>query len=94
MRPYLRRLAGHPQTRLICTHPDLAGVMLSLAVSSLAFQAPGMAIRPAVQSSAARMSVFENGMETFKSDFPWLAKYGFGPSVKAERWNGRHAMFG
>ena len=23
-----------------------------------------------------------------------MAKYGFGPSVKAERWNGRHAMFG
>ena len=23
-----------------------------------------------------------------------VAKYGFGPSVKAERWNGRHAMFG
>ena len=30
----------------------------------------------------------------FQADFPWLAKYGFGPSVKAERWNGRHAMFG
>ena len=30
----------------------------------------------------------------FKADYPWLAKYGFGPTVKAERWNGRHAMFG
>ncbi len=30
----------------------------------------------------------------WKADNPWPAKYGFGPSVKAERWNGRHAMFG
>jgi len=37
---------------------------------------------------------FEKGMADFKADFPWLAKYGFGPTVKAERWNGRHAMFG
>ena len=36
----------------------------------------------------------EAGMKRFADDFPWLAKYGFGPSVKAERWNGRHAMFG
>jgi hypothetical protein len=33
-------------------------------------------------------------MTQFKADYPWLAKYGFGPTVKAERWNGRHAMFG
>lgn len=33
-------------------------------------------------------------MSQFSADFPWLAKNGFGPSVKAERWNGRHAMFG
>ena len=37
---------------------------------------------------------FEKGMADFKADFPWLSKYGFGPTVKAERWNGRHAMFG
>jgi len=37
---------------------------------------------------------FEKGMADFAADFPWLAKYGFGPTVKAERWNGRHAMFG
>jgi hypothetical protein len=37
---------------------------------------------------------FESIMEGFKNDFPWLAKYGFGPTVKSERWNGRHAMFG
>jgi len=51
--------------------------------------------RPAVQrSSMVTATVFEQGMSNFKAEYPWLAKYGFGPSVKAERWNGRHAMFG
>ena len=69
--------------------------MLALAVSALAFQAPGVALRPAMKQAAApQMTVFENGMKQFQGDFPWLAKYGFGPTVKAERWNGRHAMFG
>jgi len=71
---------------------------LSLAVSSMGFQAPVLALRPAVQSMAVQMAAapttFEDGMEQFKADYPWLAKYGFGPTVKAERWNGRHAMFG
>ena len=70
--------------------------MLSLAVSALAFQAPLM---PAPRVAAARSSavvatVFDDGMASFKADYPFLAKYGFGPTVKAERWNGRHAMFG
>merc|ERR1711988_2004231 len=59
-------------------------------------QAPVLqAPRPAVaRSSAVTATVFDDGMATFKADYPWLAKYGFGPTVKAERWNGRHAMFG
>jgi hypothetical protein len=70
--------------------------MLSVAVAAMAFQAPLMPVqRPVVQrSSLVTASVFEEGMSNFKADYPWLAKYGFGPSVKAERWNGRHAMFG
>lgn len=84
------RSSSSPPVRLA-----LADLMLALAVSALAFQAPGVALRPAVKQTAApQMTVFENGMQQFKGDFPWLAKYGFGPTVKAERWNGRHAMFG
>lgn len=30
----------------------------------------------------------------FESQFPQFAKWGWGPSVHAEKWNGRHAMFG
>jgi len=66
--------------------------MLSVVVSAMAFQ--GAVLRPAVRSTAVTMSTFEDGMSQFKADYPWLAKYGFGPTVKAERWNGRHAMFG
>jgi len=47
-----------------------------------------------VPATAGYGSSFEKGMADFQADFPWLAKYGFGPTVKAERWNGRHAMFG
>jgi len=70
--------------------------MLSLVASTLAFQAPVLqAPRAAVsRASAVTATVFDDGMSTFKADYPWLAKYGFGPTVKAERWNGRHAMFG
>ena len=32
--------------------------------------------------------------ETFAKDFPVFNSYGWGVSTKAERWNGRHAMFG
>merc|ERR1719247_3327206 len=40
------------------------------------------------------MSGFDKSMAQFKADYPWFAKYGFGLSVKSERWNGRHVMFG
>merc|ERR1719407_457052 len=68
--------------------------MLSIVTTALAFQAP-LAPRPAVaRTSTVSATVFDDGMSQFKADYPWLAKYGFGPTVKAERWNGRHAMFG
>merc|ERR1719197_344871 len=45
-------------------------------------------------STEEAVTWYDKSMDGFKNDFPWLAKYGFGPSVKSERWNGRHAMFG
>merc|ERR1719478_544176 len=30
----------------------------------------------------------------FQEQFPEFNSYGWGVSIKAERWNGRHAMFG
>merc|ERR1719313_1381075 len=71
--------------------------MLALLVASAsAFQPVALrSARPAVsRCSGPQCSVFDTATAQFAADYPWLAKYGFGPSVKAERWNGRHAMFG
>jgi len=68
-----------------------------MVTTALAFQAPLTPLaRPAVSRAAdvQLATVFDAGMSQFKADYPWLAKYGFGPTVKSERWNGRHAMFG
>merc|ERR1719197_1357989 len=45
-------------------------------------------------STEEAVTWYDKSMQGFKKDYPWLAKYGFGPTVKSERWNGRHAMFG
>jgi len=73
----------------------MLSAMLLLA-SAEAFQAPVVRVpTPTLsRSSPIQASAFDDGMNSFAADFPWLAKNGFGPSVKAERWNGRHAMFG
>ena len=49
----------------------------------------------AVENKAmAGKSVFERAMADFNGRYPAVAALGLGPSAKAERWNGRHAMFG
>ncbi|KAJ8903354.1 hypothetical protein NDN08_004462 [Rhodosorus marinus] len=40
------------------------------------------------------LDIFTKAMDDFKNEYPQFAKWGWGPSVKAETWNGRHAMFG
>jgi Chlorophyll A-B binding protein len=39
-------------------------------------------------------SVYDDAIADWESQFPAFAKWGWGPSVQAEKWNGRHAMFG
>jgi Chlorophyll A-B binding protein len=39
-------------------------------------------------------SVYEDAVADWNKQFPAFAKWGWGPSVHAEKWNGRHAMFG
>ena len=71
---------------------------LSLLAASPAFAPVPMHVVPSLPSVArtgvVHASVFDSATTQFSAEFPWLAKFGFGPSVKAERWNGRHAMFG
>lgn len=38
--------------------------------------------------------VYEDAVADWEKQFPAFAKWGWGPSVQAEKWNGRHAMFG
>ena len=80
-----------------------AACLALLATSASAFVPHGSrafapVMRPAVSArTSLQMSVsepFDAAMGKFKSDFPFLAEYGWGPSTKAERWNGRHAMAG
>jgi len=68
---------------------------LALASASLGFApvAP-LASHAAARAPVVKMDVYTKAMEQWKEENPWMAKYGFGVSVKAERWNGRHAMFG
>jgi len=40
------------------------------------------------------MSVFDDATTDFGKQFPEFYQLGWGPTTKAERWNGRHAMFG
>ena len=73
----------------------LASLTAMCALSPAARLVVPMAGRaPSVVAVAPAAAGFEKGMSQFAADYPWLAKYGFGPTVKAERWNGRHAMFG
>jgi len=38
--------------------------------------------------------LFENAVNEWKKEYPAAYAVGWGPTTKAERWNGRHAMFG
>jgi len=39
-------------------------------------------------------SVWDDATAQWNDEHKELAKWGWGPSVQAEKWNGRHAMFG
>jgi len=40
------------------------------------------------------LGLFEEAIADYSAEYPGFAKWGWGPSVHAEKWNGRHAMFG
>lgn len=60
----------------------------------------GARVNTSVVPSIARVTMgnvvpaFERAMADYQKDFPKFAERGWGATVKAERWNGRHAMFG
>lgn len=57
--------------------------------------APVLGKPPAsMQPPSKDLVTFERSMKEWNDKFPSFAYYGWGPSVHAEVWNGRHAMFG
>ena len=46
----------------------------------------------AASSGLTPPGVYEDAVADWEKQFPQFAKYGWGPSVQAEKWNGRHAM--
>ena len=73
---------------------------LALVASTSALVAPVSKVSKVVEKytdSTLKSSpggFMEQGTEMFQEQFPEFNSYGWGVSVKAERWNGRHAMFG
>jgi hypothetical protein len=40
------------------------------------------------------VSIFDKAVKDWAAEYPAIYNVGWGPTTKAERWNGRHAMFG
>eukprot|EP01041_Mallomonas_annulata_P007675 gene7675-15708_t len=53
--------------------------------------APARSMR---QGKVMSMSVFDDAVKDWATTYPAAYNLGWGPTTKAERWNGRHAMFG
>lgn len=61
---------------------------------SFAVTQPALVSRTTPSTSLEAASVFDDAMKDWETEYPKFAKWGWGPSVHAEKWNGRHAMFG
>lgn len=70
---------GHAKVVLCVVTSTIIRLIFSLFESSLNIVNP---------------EVYENAQKEWEAEFSPLAKWGWGPSVQAEKWNGRHAMFG
>eukprot|EP00177_Eucheuma_denticulatum_P008064 GFKZ01014686.1.p1 GENE.GFKZ01014686.1~~GFKZ01014686.1.p1 ORF type:complete len:218 (+),score=26.91 GFKZ01014686.1:199-852(+) len=68
----------------LLTRSSLVGARVSHTAVPRSVNVPTMQVLP----------VFTKAMEDYKTEYPQFAERGWGATVKAERWNGRHAMFG
>ncbi|KAL7440525.1 hypothetical protein ACHAXH_009301 [Discostella pseudostelligera] len=68
---------------------------LFLAANSASAFAPSTpAVKVSRPSTSVASSVFDDAVKDWSEEYPDFAAWGWGPSVQAEIWNGRHAMFG
>lgn len=78
----------------VAVRPSLQSPALQRTSLSGARVAHASAPRRAAVRMGMVLPIFTQAMEDFKKDYPAFADRGWGATVKAERWNGRHAMFG
>jgi hypothetical protein len=67
------------------------------AVSGFAPATPFAAKNGVASSSNLNLikdTVFEDATAEWSEEYAPFAEFGWGPTVQAEKWNGRHAMFG
>ena len=66
--------------------------VFSLCLSGVSAFAPSL--NAARQQKSMSMSIFDDAVKDWAATYPVAYSVGWGPTTKAERWNGRHAMFG
>merc|ERR1719384_2364714 len=72
----------------------LRTLSLFLAATSCAAFAPTPVSKVSRPNTQVASSVFDDAVKDWSDEYPQFAEWGWGPSVQAEIWNGRHAMFG
>ena len=73
--------------------------MYAKIVALVAMLASASAFAPSARTmirskNSVSMSVFDDAVTKWAKEYPAAYSIGWGPTTKAERWNGRHAMFG
>lgn len=72
----------------------LAVACFLVAVSAFSPMKKMQLVHGASKSAGLKMSVFDAATKKWAEEYPYIYSVGWGPTTKAERWNGRHAMFG
>jgi len=80
----------------IVTMAPFKSLLVFISLCSVSAFTPAFSRNTAVAQSSINtaLPVFEESMSEWAEEYPDFAKFGWGPSVQAEIWNGRHAMFG
>eukprot|EP00558_Chaetoceros_sp_UNC1202_P004879 CAMPEP_0197246506 /NCGR_PEP_ID=MMETSP1429-20130617/14227_1 /TAXON_ID=49237 /ORGANISM="Chaetoceros sp., Strain UNC1202" /LENGTH=219 /DNA_ID=CAMNT_0042707179 /DNA_START=13 /DNA_END=672 /DNA_ORIENTATION=+ len=73
----------------------IATIVLGAASATAFAPSTPLSVRTAVPVvSETSLHGFDKAMADWEAEYPQFAEWGWGPSVQAEKWNGRHAMFG
>ena len=67
-------------------------ILIVALLSSASAFAPARVAAKAGVAKQMQMSIFDDAVNDWKRQYPSFYAKGWGPTTKAERWNGRHAM--